>query len=161
MYNVSTYSRVSMALIVSRRIIKIKVQLNDHQKGPKFGNWTKSRDPNTQRPTLTSMMGSRKWWEFPFARKLAGEQEYVCNVHLSKMSPLAPFGLAGIWSIWRDQTLLQFSGFWHHLPTGQGCTNWHPDHRTKGCFCCWGVLCVCVCVDLFRRTFLVTCWHMG
>ena len=19
-------------------------------------------------------------------------------------------------------------------------TNWHPDHRTKGCFCCWGVL---------------------
>ena len=53
----STYSRVSMTLIVSRRIIKIKVQLNDHQKGPpKFGNWTKSWDPNTQRPTLTSIL---------------------------------------------------------------------------------------------------------
>ena len=72
-----------------------------------------------------------------------------------------PTGTAG------DGLFKEEPGFWHHLPTGQGCTNWHPDHRTKGCFCCWWVLYLSVSPWDFSRDLLTfsfrleACWKAG
>ena len=61
-------------------------------------------------------------WHFLFAWKLAGEQEYVCNVHLSKMSP---FWLKWAWSEW---------SVWKNPPTtprvGHGC--WTTCETSEG-----------------------------
>ena len=71
------------------------------------------------------------------------------------MPTASPVAAAGIWSLkgpclW-NQVFLDFNS---HLPSGQGCTNWHPNHRLKSADCrCWGAVLEVV----FHGAFLVTC----
>ena len=61
-------------------------------------------------------------WHFLFAWKLAGEQEYVCNVHLSKMSPFWLKWAWSEWSVWKNPptTPRVGHGSWTTCETSEG-----------------------------------------
>ena len=68
---------------------------------------------------------------------------------------MAPFGLAGIWSIWRDHTFdsLDLDITCQQARVAQTGT---PITEQKDAFAAEGC---CLCCVFIRRTFLVTCWH--
>ena len=68
---------------------------------------------------------------------------------------MAPFGLAGIWSIWRDHTFdsLDLDITCQQARVAQTGT---PITEQKDAFAAEGR---CLCCVFIRRTFLVTCWH--